>query len=276
MSTRNGGAIAHLSAPSTWLVVPALIFFLGFAIVPLLIALGLSFTSWDGLTAPLFNGITNWINQVSDPVTYNALWLSLQVIVFSWIVQTPLSLLLGVFTAGRHRYRAVLAPNYGLGKAFNLPILSQDWLGNPALVLYVVIFVIAWQFIPFHSLLYQAGARQIPASLYEAAQLDGAGRVKQFFYITVPQLKNTIIASSTLMVVGSLTYFDIVYILTQGGPGYATRLLPLDMYLTGFSASDLGGASVLAVILVVIGLLLAAGLTKFSGFNRMSSQQDGA
>ncbi|PDQ36017.1 MAG: ABC transporter [Candidatus Lumbricidophila eiseniae] len=299
MSTRNGGAIAHLSAPSTWLVVPALIFFLGFAIVPLLIALGLSFTSWDGLTAPVFNGITNWINQVSDPVTYNALWLSLQVIVFSWIVQTPLSLLLGVFTAGRHRYRAVLAalyflplilssaaigiaykalldPNYGLGKAFNLPILSQDWLGNPALVLYVVIFVIAWQFIPFHSLLYQAGARQIPASLYEAAQLDGAGRVKQFFYITVPQLKNTIIASSTLMVVGSLTYFDIVYILTQGGPGYATRLLPLDMYLTGFSASDLGGASVLAVILVVIGLLLAAGLTKFSGFNRMSSQQDGA
>ncbi|MFZ4893798.1 carbohydrate ABC transporter permease [Plantibacter sp. Mn2098] len=299
MSTRNGGAIARLSAPSSWLVAPALVFFLGFAIIPLLIALGLSFTSWDGLTAPVFNGISNWVSKLTDPVTYNALWLSLQVIVFSWIVQTPLSLLLGVFTAGRQKYRAVLAalyflplilssaaiaiaykalldPNYGIGKAFNLPVLSQDWLGNPALVLYVVIFVIAWQFIPFHSLLYQAGARQIPASLYEAAQLDGAGRVKQFFYITVPQLKNTIIASSTLMVVGSLTYFDIVYILTQGGPGYATRLLPLDMYLTGFSASDLGGASVLAVILVVIGLLLAAGLTKFSGFNRMSSQQDGA
>ncbi|KRC51963.1 ABC transporter [Leifsonia sp. Root227] len=298
-TTRNGGAVARLSAPSGWLVVPALVFFLVFAIAPLLIALGLSFTSWDGLTAPVFNGIANWVNQLSDPVTYNALWLSFQVIVFSWIVQTPLSLLLGVFTAGRQKYRSVLAalyflplilssaaiaiaykalldPNYGIGAALGIPFLSQDWLGNPALVLYVVIFVIAWQFIPFHSLLYQAGARQIPASLYEAAQIDGAGRVKQFFFITIPQLKNTIIASSTLMVVGSLTYFDIVYILTQGGPGYATRLLPLDMYLTGFSASDLGGASVLAVILVVIGLLLAAGLTKFSGFNRMSSQQDGA
>lgn len=297
-STRNGGAVARLSAPSGWLVVPALVFFLVFAIAPLLIALGLSFTSWDGLTAPVFNGIANWVDQLTDPVTYNALWLSFQVIIFSWLIQTPLSLLLGVFIAGRQRYRGMLAalyflplvlssaaiaiafkalldPNYGLSRAFSLPFLSQDWLGNPALVLYVVIFVIAWQFIPFHSLLYQAGARQIPPSLYEAAQLDGAGRVKQFFYITIPQLKNTIIASSTLMIVGSLTYFDIVYVLTQGGPGYATRLLPLDMYLTGFSASDLGGASVLAVILVIIGLLLALGLTKLSGFNRMSSQQDG-
>ncbi|MGI3786604.1 MAG: hypothetical protein ACRYG2_38150, partial [Janthinobacterium lividum] len=86
---------------------------------------------------------------------------------------------------------------------------------------------------------------------------------------------NTIIASSTLMVVGSLTYFDIVFILTQGGPGYATRLLPLDMYLTGFQASQLGSASVLAVLLVLIGLVLAVAITKVSGFNRMTSQQEG-
>lgn len=78
------------------------------------------------------------------------------------------------------------------------------------------------------------------------------------------------------MIVGSLTYFDIVYVLTQGGPGYATRILPLDMYLTGFSASDLGDASVLAVILVVIGLVIALALTRFSGFNRMTSEQEGA
>ncbi|RLP84004.1 sugar ABC transporter permease [Mycetocola lacteus] len=298
--TRNGGAgVENASAPSTWLVAPALILFLVFAIIPLAVALGLSFTSWDGLTAPVFNGVANWIRKLGDPVTYNALWLSFQVIIFSWIVQTPISLLIGVFTAGKQRYRAVLSalyflplilssaaiaiafkalldPNYGLGQSLGIPLLSQDWLGNPHLVLYVVIFVIAWQFIPFHSLLYQAGARQIQPSLYEAAQLDGAGRVRQFFSITVPQLKNTIVTSSTLMVVGSLTYFDIVYVLTQGGPGYATRLLPLDMYLTGFTASDLGGASVLAVLLVVIGLLLALALTKFSGFNRMNSQQEGA
>lgn len=298
MRTRNGGAV-DTSAPSSWFVLPALVMFLAFAIIPLVIALGLSFTSWDGLTAPVFNGISNWTRELSDPLTYHALWLTFQVIVLSWLIQTPMSLLIGVFVAGRQRYRAVLAalyflplllssaaiaiafkalldPNYGVGHSFGLSFLSRDWLGSPSLALYVVIFVIAWQFIPFHSLLYQAAARQIPASLFEASELDGAGRARQFRSITLPQLRNTIITSSTLMIVGSLTYFDIVYVLTQGGPGYATRILPLDMYLTGFSSSDLGAASVLAVILVGLGLLIALGLTRFSGFNRMTSEQEGA
>ena len=72
---------------------------------------------------------------------------------------------------------------------------------------------------PFHALLYQAGVRQIPASLYEAAELDGAGAVKVFWYVTIPQLRYTIITSSTLMIVGSLTYFDLIFVLTGGGPG---------------------------------------------------------
>jgi raffinose/stachyose/melibiose transport system permease protein len=139
----------------------------------------------------------------------------------------------------------------------------------------LVIFVIAWQFVPFHTLLYQAGVRQIPVSLYEAATIDGASRWQQFRHITLPQLRYTIVTSSTLMLTGSLTYFDVVFVLTGGGPGDATRLLPLDMYLTGFAANDMGGASVLAVILVVAGLTLAFVLTKFSGFARMSSEQEG-
>src|SRR5690606_14218686 len=145
----------------------------------------------------------------------------------------------------------------GIGSALHLPILVQDWLGNPRLVIYVVVFIIAWQFVPFHTLLYQAGARGIPVQLYEAATIDGAGTLQQFFHITLPQLRNTIVTSSTLMLTGSLTYFDVVYVLTAGGPGNATRLLPLDMYLTGFQTNQMGLASVLAVILVVIGLALA-------------------
>jgi raffinose/stachyose/melibiose transport system permease protein len=299
VSISRGAVSARNSEPSNWLVVPALALFVLFALVPLAIALGLSFTSWDGLSAPVFDGLRKWEAALTSSVTWNALWLSLVMIVLSWIIQTPLSILVGVFIAGHQRYRAVLAalyflplilssaaiaiaykalldPNFGLSAALKIPALSQDWLGNSHIVLYVVIFIIAWQFVPFHSLLYQGGVRQIPVSLYEAAEIDGAGRWKQFFWITLPQLKNTIIASSTLMVVGSLTYFDIVFILTQGGPGYSTRTLPLDMYLTGFSESDLGGASVLAVILAAVGLVIAVVLTRFSGFNRMTSEQDGA
>jgi raffinose/stachyose/melibiose transport system permease protein len=219
--------------------------------------------------------------------------------VLSWLVQTPISLLLGVFAAARQRYRAVLAvlyflplllssaavaiafrslldPNFGMSRALHLSVLGQDFLGSPKLVLYVVIFAISWQFIPFHTLLYQGGVRQIPASLYEAASIDGAGRVQQFVHITLPQLRYTIITSSTLMLVGALTYFDLIFVLTGGGPGYATRTLPLDMYLTGFSSNDMGRASVLAVILVGAGLLLSLGLTKLSGFTKMQSQLEGA
>jgi raffinose/stachyose/melibiose transport system permease protein len=218
---------------------------------------------------------------------------------FSFIVQAPISLLLGVFTAGSQKYRAALAvlyflplllssaavaiafkalldPNFGLGPGLQVPFLIQDWLGNSDLVLFVVVFVIAWQFVPFHTLIYQGGVRQIPTSLYEAAEIDGAGRVRQFLNITLPQLKYTVITSSTLMVVGSLAYFDLIFVLTGGGPGYSTRLLPLHMYLTGFKANDMGAASALGVILVVIGLGLALLLQRLGGKNRNDSQLEGA
>ena len=96
-------------------------------------------------------------------------------------------------------YKALLDPNFGIGTGLGLDLLNQDWLGDATLAMGVLIFVISWQFIPFHSLIYQGGVRQIPVSMYEAAQIDGAGRIRQFFSITLPQLKYTIITSSTLM-----------------------------------------------------------------------------
>ena len=162
-------------------------------------------------------------------------------------------------------YKALLDPNFGLGAGLGIPFLVQDWLGRPGLAFGVVIFVVSWQFIPFHSLIYQGGVRQIPRSLYEAAELDGAGRVRQFFSITLPQLKYTIITSSTLMVVGSLTFFDLIFVLTAGGPGDATRVLALDMYKRGFQANLMGPASAIAVILVLVGLALALLLRRLGG-----------
>ena len=222
---------------------------------------------------------------------------------FSWLVQTPISMALGLFTAGSQRYRSVYAalyvlplllstagialmwealldPNFGgltaLSRSLNLGFLRQNWLGNPSITLYVIIGLIAWQFIPFHALLYQMGRRQIPGVLYEAARLDGAGPAQLFWRVTLPQLRYTIVTSSTLIVVGSLTYFDIVYIMTNGGPGYTTRVLSLDMYQAAFQQNEFGYASVLAVVLGVIGVGIALGLVRFSGFGSMASQQEGA
>lgn len=300
MSASTGASRRALAkGPSGWLAAPALIFFLLFAIVPLFGVFFLSFTKWDGLGEIKLDGVSSWTTVLTDPITGNALLVTAKIMFFSFLVQAPISLLLGVFTAAGQKYRAALAvlyfvplllssaavaiaykalldPNFGLGPGLGLPALAQDWLGNSDLVLFVVVFVIAWQFVPFHTLIYQGGVRQIPASLYEAAQIDGAGRMQQFFSITLPQLKYTIITSSTLMVVGSLAYFDLVFVLTGGGPGYATRLLPLHMYLTGFKANDMGAASALGVILVVIGLALALILQRLGGKNRNDSQLEGA
>ena len=280
------------------MLLPALVLFLGFALVPMLGVFVLGFTRWDGLATPAWTGLDNWREAVSDPVTQDAGWLTVKLMITSWVIQTPLCMFLGVFVAGHQRYRAVLAviyfvplllstvaigltfralmdPNLGLSTSPALAMLAKDWLGDGDLAFYAVAVVISWEFIPFHTVLYQAGVRQIPRVLYEAATIDGAGRLAQFWYITLPQLRYTIVTSSMLILIGSLTYFDLVYVMTGGGPGFATRLLPLDMFISAFGRREMGRASAIASSLVVGGLVLSLAMVKFSGFARMRSQQEG-
>ena len=286
------------SVSFAWMALPALIVFVAFGVVPLLGVVGLSFTTWDGLGEITPSGLTSWTAVLTDPGLPHALWVTFLVMALSWLVQTPISLLIGVFVAGHQRYRALLAvlffvplllssaaiaitykalldPNFGLGAGLGIPLLQQDWLGQANLALGVVVFVVSWQFIPFHSLIYQGGVRQIPRSMYEAAELDGAGRVRQFFAITLPQLKYTIIASSTLILVGSLTYFDLIFVLTGGGPADATTTLAVDMYKRGFQANLMGPASAIAVILVLVGLALALLMRRVGGSDSTASQLEG-
>jgi raffinose/stachyose/melibiose transport system permease protein len=280
------------------MVLPALLMFVAFGIIPLLGVLGLSFTTWDTLGVIKPSGFDSWRQVFSQPGLLHALWVTFEIMALSWLFQTPVSILIGVFLAGRQAYReflavlffiplllsaaaiaitykALLDPNFRLGAGLGLGVLRQNWLGSSGLALATVVFVVSWQFIPFHSLIYQGAVRQIPQSMYEAAQLDGAGRVRQFFSITLPQLKYTIITSSTLMVVGSLTFFDLIFVLTEGGPGDATRSLALDMYKIGFQANLMGPACAIALILVVLGLVIALLLRRLGGRGD-ESQLEGA
>jgi raffinose/stachyose/melibiose transport system permease protein len=284
-ATKTGGG---RSGSVAWMAIPALLAFLAFGVIPLIGVLLLSFTTWDGIGAIQPSGLTSWTAALTDPGLPHALWVTFLIMALSWLVQTPLSILIGVFLAAHKRYRGFLAvlyfiplllssaaisitykalldPNFGLGSGLGLDFLNRDWLGDSTLAMGVLIFVVSWQYIPFHSLIYQGAIRQIPISMYEASQIDGAGRIRQFFSITLPQLKYTIITSSTLMVVGSLTFFDLIFVLTGGGPGDATRALALEMYQTGFQANLMGPASVIAVILVLVGLLLAQLLRRLGG-----------
>ena len=294
-TTEGGGAVKGASV--TWMALPALLMFTVFGIIPLLGVLALSFTTWNGISPTIQpSGLTSWRAILTDPALPHALWVTFKIMIFTWIIQTPMSILIGVFTAGHQRYREVLAalffiplllssaaiavafkalldPNFGLGPGLHLSFLSQDWLGSTTLAFWVLMFIVSWQYIPFHSLIYQGAVRQIPQSMYEAAMLDGAGRVRTFWSITLPQLRYVMVTSSTLMIVGSLTFFDLIFVLTAGGPSDATRNLALDMYIRGFQGNLMGPASVIATILVVIGLGLARLLRRLGG---SGSQLEGA
>ncbi|MEU4626387.1 sugar ABC transporter permease [Actinoplanes sp. NPDC023801] len=295
--TRSSGG--RSGSVLVWMVLPAFVMFIFFGIIPLFGVIALSFATWNGITPDIqLSGLTSWTAALTNPNLPNALWVTFLIMGLSWLVQTPLSILLGTFMARQTRYRGFLAvlyfiplllssaaiaitykslldPNFGLGAGLGIEALNQNWLGQANLAIATLIFVVSWQFIPFHSLIYQGAVRQIPASMYEAAQIDGAGRVRQFFNITLPQLKYTIITSSTLMAVGSLTFFDLIWVLTAGGPGDATRALAVQMYQLGFQASLMGPASAIAVILVLVGVGLSLLLRRIGG-RADQSQLEGA
>jgi xylobiose transport system permease protein len=289
-----------VARPGFGWVVPALVFFALFALVPMLGLIYLSFTAYDGLNPPVWVGLQNWQALAGDQVFLDSLRLSGMLTLLSWALQTAVALPLGVYLAGKERTRALLAaiffvpqlmsgaaiavlwgtlfdPNFGLASVLGplVGVPDGNFIGNPSLAFYVILFVISWQFMPFHTLLYQGATRAIPESLYEAATLDGAGRWRQFRSVTVPQLRDTIITSGVLIVVGSLTYFEIVLILTNGGPGTATRILPLHMYIEGFRSFQMGYAAALAVVLLVIGTALSLVITRVTGYRRMTSQREG-
>lgn len=283
------------------MLLPAAAFFVLFALGPMLAAFALSFLEWDGIATPQWIGLGNWARAFSDSLTLHSIVLTVQVIALSWLVQTPLSLLLGVYLAGRQRHRSVFGVFYFLPLLFSavaigliwqsilspegalntflgvvgLSSVAKPWLGSTSTALYASIAVIAWMFIPFHTLLYQAGARQVPQVLYEAASIDGAGSIRQFFTVTLPQLKYTVITSTILIVNGSLTFFDVIFVMTGGGPANATRILPLHMYTTAFQETEIGYGSTVAVILIVFGLVTSLALLKVSGFTKMESQAEG-
>ena len=185
-----------------WFLLPPVALFVGLVVLPIVLAVLLSFCTWNGCSAIQYTGMANWRQFIHDPSALAALERTLVLVIASWLVQEPIALALGLFAAGRQRHRALLTAIYFLpmlisaaslgilwglllspvnggityaGAHFGLFFLNHQWLSDPNLVMGTVIVLVAWEFIPFHSLLYEAGARQIPKSIYEAASIDGIG-----------------------------------------------------------------------------------------------------
>jgi xylobiose transport system permease protein len=300
--TRDSGGL-QIGRPSFVWSLPAIAYFAVFAIVPLIVVVWLSFTSWDALGSPAWVGVENWRTLFRDATLINSFKITAILTVLGIVTQTPVSLLLGVWAAGHEKNRAILSaiyfipllmsataisivwlsllnPYYGLPHElhwlFDNSLLGHGYLFSyPATAIGVLTFVGMWQWTPFHTLIYQGGARAIPEVLYQAAAVDGAGRVRQFFHITLPQLRNTMITSIVLMLVGSVTTFDTILILTSGRPGISTTSTSYYMYVKGFQQFEFGQASMIAVLLVVVSTVISLIVVRLSGWDKMRSTQEG-
>lgn len=141
----------------------------------------------------------------------------------------------------------------------NLIPTPVSWLADPKLVLITIIFLHSWSYIPFATLLLYGGLKAFPNEIYEAASVDGAGRLRTFFSITMPLLRPVTLIVGLLMVIMSFRVFDLIYVVTGGGPNGRTTTLPFHAYRESFVRNNFGVASAISVLTLLI-LLIAVGL----------------
>lgn len=163
----------------------------------------------------------------------------------------------------------VYNPQMGLLNSFlelvGLENLTVPWLGNSTTSIYAVIAMSQWQSIGFITMLFIVAIQKIPNDLYEAADIDGAGKIRKFFSITVPQVKETMFVNVLITVTGSLLVFNEPYILTNGGPGFSSMTLSVHMYQEGFVKDNMGYASAIATLIFVLTAIFALIQIRVSG-----------
>lgn len=263
------------------LVLPGFIILTIGLILPLFLAIRYSFTSWDGMSPEKpFVGFQNYIDLWKDSDFRNAWWFTIRFTIWNTIIQNIGALLLAVILDAGIRakkiYRAVFfipclisalvvgfvwmkmfsnvlpALNDILGTEFNFLLFGQK-----ETVLAGLLIANNWQWIGYWMLIYLAGLQSVPADLYEAAKVDGAGAIKRFFKITIPMLAPAITICVVGITTGSLKVYDLLVSSTRGGPGRASTSVIYQTYTTAINGRQYGYGSAMSVTLVVVLLLVA-------------------
>jgi len=271
-------------------LLPALALYGLFVLFPIVQAAHYSLFKWNGLQ-PLtdFVGLDNYVKAFNDKGFRTAVSNNLLIIVLSLAIQIPFALWLAVLLnrnfPGRAVFRLIFFLPYVLSEAiagivFSLMLrpealvdtglttiglggLIQDWLGDTNIVMLTLFFIISWKYFGFHMILLLAGLQGIPHEIEEAARIDGADNLAVFRHITLPLLGPTLRVSVFLSMIGALQLFDMVWVTTGGGPLNATNTMAIAMFKAGFTKSQMGYGSALAVILFLFGLVVALAYQRF-------------
>ena len=267
-------------------ILPIFILFGIFVVYPVIYNIIISFHEWSGVgTSKTFVGIKNYVDVFSDKVIWKVMR---NFVIFAFvtiIVQAFFGLIFASFfrnlLPGRGIFRILfylpaVVTSTVIGQVFskffeankgNLNTFLRyigvtgklpTWLADPKLALWCVIFVNIWQWIGYSMLLYYAGMMNIPDDIYEAAEIDGASKLQQFRLVTFPMLRSTHYTLFILGMIGSLKCYDIVYVLTGGGPNYATEMFTTYIQTLSFEKFKQGQASTVVVIMFVIAMVITA------------------
>lgn len=269
------------AAGFAWLTLPAVLLVIVFVIVPFVMSLTYSFTRWNGLDkVPTFIGLTNFANLLKDTDMMKTLGFTFKyaffVVVFTNIIALFLAILLDSGIKGQKVLRTALFLPYIislivvgfvwkflLSKGFtslfdltHLKVFSLSWLGDAKLAFIAVVVVSVWQAIGFYIVIYIAGLQTVPRDVIEAATIDGAGRLRRFFNVTLPLIMASVTICIFYSITNALKAFDVVFVLTEGGPGTATTSVALNIYQTAFVYSRFGYGTAQSVVLFLFILVV--------------------
>lgn len=271
---------------------PALFIYIIVVVFPTVYSLFLSFCDWNGLGAKKFVGLKNYIQLfTSDSVFYTALRNNIIWIILTICLTVLLALLLALVLnrsfRGRIVYRAIFYfpymlswiivgviwkwmynPNFGLINQVlgmvGLDSLKGAYLSNTKMALYCVFIAALWQGLGQPMLYFLAGLQTLPNDILEAAKIDGAGKFNLFFRVIVPMLKETFVIVLATQIIASMKVYDIVYVMTDGGPANSTQTLATYMYNQTFTYSNLGVGSAIATVMVLIMMVVIVPYVAFS------------
>lgn len=251
---------------------PVMLVLVVFIFYPIFDSFRISLEKWNGISADrVFIGLNNWKKLIADRSFWLAFRNNVVIMILSIVIQLPLGLAEATFIefAGRKAkackifwFIPMLMSSVAIGFLFTYALAANggmisaisnffggkniDLLGNPRTALFTVIGVIAWQFIPFYMVYCMAAYTNISEDVYEAARIDGATRGQYFWKIALPLLTPSLKSAAILSMVGSLKYFDLIYVMTGGGPGTSTELMATYMYKKAFSEFNMGYGSTAA------------------------------
>ncbi|GAA1571658.1 sugar ABC transporter permease [Kribbella hippodromi] len=274
---------------------PFYLLFLIFLLVPILVGLYLSFTEWAGLGTPEMVGLANYRRLFGDDQFYLSLRNTLFFVLVAMVVVVPLALMVAQALntrglRGRDLFRVVyftpivLSPivivlvfqlffdkNFGLLNAVLQAVLGSggiDWLGDPWWARVSVAILIVWRWTGYLVIFFLAGLQGVPRELHEAAEIDGAGPVKRFLYVTLPALKPVTAFIVVTSLVGTAQIFDEPYLLTGGGPNFATLTVGIFIYRAAFQRQELGYAAAAGVVLFVVVFVIGQVANRLLGVGR--------